>query len=485
MGSDNIRRWREHPDLMVRELFGVEPEPWQDDALKIFPSKQRICMKASKGVGKTALEAWLIWNFLLTRPHPKIAAAAISSSNLHDNLWTELALWQNKSPLLQHAFTWTKTRIFANDHPETWWCSARSWAQNADKTQQANTLAGLHADYIMFVLDESGGMAESIMASADAALSTCKEGHIIQAGNPTHLEGPLYRACTIERRLWYVVEINGDPDNPKRASRVSVQWARDQIEKYGRDNPFVMVNVFGQFPPASMNALIGPDEVSAAMKRYYREHEIGSAPRILGVDVALYGDDSSVIAPRQGLQMMPLMKYRNVNSTQGAGIVARKWNDWKADGVFIDATGGFGAGWLDQLRQLGKTPVGVHFSTMAHQKERYVNKRAEIYFDLVEWIKRGGALPQSNELLAALTKTTYSFQGDRFILEPKEDIKAKLGYSPDEADAAALTFSEPVTAAQAAPYRRQQPERYDPFADLDRQVQQSYAGGESYNPFRE
>jgi len=215
--ADQLAAWRCHPARMVRELFGVEPDPWQAEALEAFPHQQRLCLKASKGVGKTTVEAWLIWNFLLTRPHPKIAATAITGPNLADNLWTELALWLSKSQLLQSLFEWTKTRVFSKAHPETWWCSARTCPQNADKTQQANTLAGLHADYIMFVLDESGGMPRGIMASAEPALSSCKEGHLVQAGNPTHLEGPLYDACTRERSLWHVVEINGDPDSPTRA----------------------------------------------------------------------------------------------------------------------------------------------------------------------------------------------------------------------------------------------------------------------------
>jgi hypothetical protein len=141
--ADKLATWREHPAQMVRELFGVEPDPWQVEALERFPHSQRLCMKASKGVGKTAVEAWLIWNFLLTRPHPKVAATAITGPNLADNLWTELALWRSKSELLRSQFEWTKTRIFAKSAPETWWCSARTCPQNADKTQQANTLAGV------------------------------------------------------------------------------------------------------------------------------------------------------------------------------------------------------------------------------------------------------------------------------------------------------------------------------------------------------
>jgi hypothetical protein len=476
-----IAAWRAHPSQMVVDLFGVTPDPWQHDALEAFPHKQRIAMKSSKGPGKSTVEAWIAWNFLLTRPHPKIAATSISADNLADGLWTEMSKWQQRSELLKQTFTWTKTRIFANDHPETWWMAARSWSRTADKSQQADTLAGLHADYILFVLDESGGIPDSVMAAAEAALASGIESHIVQAGNPTMLSGPLYRAFSIEARLWHRIEVTSDPDNPKRSPRVSLQWAKEQIEKYGRDNPWVMVNVLGQFPPSSLNSLIGPDEVAEATKRYYREFEIGQAPLVFGVDVARFGDDASVIFPRRGIQAFAPRKLRNVDSTQGAGTVARMWQDQNADAVFIDDTGGFGSGWIDQLRLMGRTPIGVHFAGKAHNAGKYANKRAEIYFEAVEWIKRGGALPDVPELAAALTQTTYTFAGDKLMLEPKDDIKAKLGYSPDEADAFVLSFAEPVSV-QHLPHgwSRHQAE-YDPFANIGRAVRNSIDGG--YDPY--
>jgi phage terminase large subunit len=479
---DRWREWREHPALMVRELFHVVPDPWQDEILEAFPHHQRIAMVACKGPGKTACEAWLGWNFLLTRPHPKCAATSITGDNLRDNLWTEMAKWRARSPLIEKAFEWTKSRIFNREAPETWFMTARTWPRDADANKQADTLAGLHADYVLFILDESSGIPDAVMVTAEAALASCVEGHLVQGGNPTMLSGPLYRAATSERRLWFVVHVTGDPDDPKRSTRVSEKWAHEQIEKYGRDNPWVLVNVFGKFPPSSLNVLIGVDEVEEAMRRFYREFEIGNAPRVIGVDVAREGDDASVIFCRQGIQCFPMVKHRNITSTQGAGQVSRKWTDWNADAVFIDATGGFGAGWIDQLRLLGKTPVGVQFAGQAHDSMRYYNKRAEMYFDAVEWIKRGGALPRSPELLAALTQTTYSFQRDRLLLQPKEDLKVKLGYSPDEADAFVLTFAEPVQINSAV-RRPMEKVEYNPFAELDRSMRAEARRAEDYDPF--
>lgn len=453
LAAHKLKLWRERPDVFVREVFGATPDPWQDEVLKAFPTNQRIAMKASKGPGKSCLEAWLAWNFLLTRPHPKIAATSISGDNLRDGLWTEMAKWREMSPLLKETFTWQKERIFNKEYPETWWMASRQWSKSADASAIGNTLAGLHADYIMFLLDESGGLPDAIMATAEAALSSCKEGHIVQAGNPTHLEGPLWRACTVDRSRWYVVEITSDPDNPMRSPRVDPQWAKDQIAAYGRDNPWVLVNVFGQFPPASFNALLGPEDVQAAIDRRYREGEIIKYPRILGVDVARFGDDSSIIFPRQGLQAYSPMQYRGLSGTEGAEIVLRKWNDWEVDGVFVDNTGGFGASWIDNLIRLGKSPIGIHFSQNS-TSDRYANKRAEMAMLLVDWIKAGGAIPDIKELTAALTQTTYLFKGDKLMLEPKMDVKAKLGFSPDHMDALMLTFALPIEKEIRDPFPR-------------------------------
>lgn len=469
---------------MVRELFKVVPDAWQDDVLQAFPHNQRQAMKACKGPGKTAVLAWLAWNFLLTRPYPKVAATSITGDNLSDNLWAEMAKWQQKSPLLVATFTWTKTRIFANDHPETWWMSARPWSKSANKEELGNALAGLHADYILFILDESGGIPDGVMVSADAALSSPIEGHILQAGNPTHLEGPLYRACTSERRLWHVTEITADPDDPKRTPRVKVEWARQQIEKYGKDNPWVLINVFGRFPPSSLNSLIGPDEVRDAMKRYYRPQDYSDAGRVLGVDVARFGDDSSIIFPRQGIQAFMPTQHRDISGTEGAGIVARKIQDWDVDGTFVDDTGGFGSSWIDNLNRLGYSPIPVHFAGKA-STEKYVNKRAEMAFDCVEWVKKGGALPDIPELLSAMTQTTYTFKGDKMILEPKDTVKVKLGFSPDHFDGLMLTFAAPVVRAYRGPVIGKVGQKHtSEYNPLDRNYIKSDNGAQHQSEYR-
>lgn len=463
--SDKIRVWREKPHIFVREVFGVTPDRWQDEVLEAFPTQRRIAMPASKGPGKTATLAWLAWNFLSTRLHPKIAATSITARNLEDGLWTEMAKWQQKAPFLQAEFEWQKTRIFFKKFPETWWMSARTWSRNATVSEQADTLAGLHADSILFLLDETGGMPDAVMSAASAALSTGGDAHIVQAGNTTNREGPLFRACTVEKDLWKVVRINGDPDDPMRSSRVDIEWAREQIAMHGRDDPMVMVNVLGLFPPYSLNALIGPDEVAAAMRRSHREDTIRHAAKILGVDVARFGGDSSVIFPRQGLVAFSPQVFRNLDTMAGASQVGRKIIEWEADATFIDETGGYGAGWIDAMRSVGHSPIGVLFNGKPNDQQ-YFNKRAEIYFELVQWIKDGGQVPDIPEITKALTGMFYTFKGDRLLLEDKDQLKTRIGFSCDHTDALAITFAEPVMAKGQVARRGGMRHRheYDPYS---------------------
>lgn len=438
-----LREWRAEPVTFVREVFHVEPDAWQVDFLEAFPKHQRLALKACKGPGKSAVLAWAGWNFLATRLHPKVLATSITGDNLRDGLWTEFAKWQQRNEFLKQKFTWSAERIVANDHPETWWASARTWPKGADASQQSNTLAGIHADYVLVLVDEAGGIPDGVVAAAEAALATGVETKLAIAGNPTHLEGPLYRACTRERALWFILEISSDPDDPKRTPRVSKQWAREQIEKYGRDSPWVLVNVFGQFPPASSNALLGVEEATAAARRTLMEPEYINEVKILGVDVARFGDDRTVLFLRQGRAVFQPKVFRNQTTTEVAGHVAVVMRKQKPDAVFIDQTG-VGGGVVDQLKQLGYRVMGVDNASRSLEPT-YDNRRAEMWWKMADWLKAGGTIPDDPELISELVAPTYWFTSKGKIrLESKDEMKLRGLQSPDKGDALALTFAAPV-----------------------------------------
>jgi len=457
----------------VKECFGVEPDPWQADVLAAFPTHNRLAMKAAKGVGKTTVLAWIILNFLATRPEAQVAATSISGDNLKDGLWKECAKWLQRSPFLSAAFEWQKQRIVSKERPATWWASARQWSRSADVSAQSDTLSGLHSDFMMFVLDESSEIPQAVMTTAEAVLASGIECKVLQAGNPTKLTGPLYRACVTDRKLWHVVQINGDPDDPTRSPRINVEWARQQIESYGRENPWVMVNVLGQFPPASLNALLGPEEVQAAMRRHLPEPAYQWAQKRLGVDVARYGDDRTVIFPRQGLASFRPRVMRHARgssvSTDIATAVLNAKQVWGSEVELLDATGGWGAGARDVLMTAGVSPIEVHFHAPAIDS-RYANRRAEMWMLMAEWVKKGSALPPIPELVSELTEPTYLFNNGKLQLEGKDQIKARLGRSPDLADALALTFAipeQPAAIMERLTGRAQTLTEFDPYEEWD------------------
>ena len=200
LSLDTLITWKRKPHAMVEDLFGVKPDPWQREALEAFPHTPRMAMKACAGPGKTALLAWLGWNFLLTRPHAMIGATSVNAANLRANFWTELARWYAapRAAILRALFTMTKTEIFAKDHPQTWRLEPRTWAQDANAEQIGNALAGLHAKYVMWLLDESGAYPDAIMPVCEAIFAgDPREAHIVQAGNP---DAPLAARSTLLAR---------------------------------------------------------------------------------------------------------------------------------------------------------------------------------------------------------------------------------------------------------------------------------------------
>lgn len=446
-----LAKWTNNPVAFVVEVLNAEPDDWQIEALTSLTTNNRLALKASKGCGKTTLLSWAAWWFMVTRPHPKVVATSITEDNLSDGLWAEMAKWQSRSEFLKSSYIWQKTRIVARQHPETWFMSARTWSKSADTSKQADTLAGLHAEHLLFILDEVGGIPDSVMAAAEAGLATGGDTKLLMAGNPTNLEGPLYRACTNERHLWWVREITGDPDDPKRAKRISVQWARDQIDKYGRDNPWVLVNVFGRFPPGSLNTLLGVEEVAKSMRTTFNQDKYEFSQKRLGIDVARFGDDKTVIFPRQGLAAFKPTEMRNARTNDIAARIYAAKTKWRSELEFVDDTGGYGAGVIDSLIQSGLSPHAVHFSGKSIDP-RYFNKRSEMWFNMADWVKRGGALPNIPELAAELTTPTYTFSNGKFRIEEKDQIKDRLGRSPDYADALALTFALPEMPASVNMY---------------------------------
>lgn len=459
---------------------GVTPHDWQrellidlGDRLQAGEMSQHEAIQEARasghGIGKSCLVAWLILWAMATKVDTKGVVTANTENQLKTKTWAEVAKWYGRWRY-RHWFTFTATAIFRadSDHEKTWRIDMIAWSE-----RNTEAFAGLHnaGARILLVFDEASAIPDQIWEVAEGALTDENTEIIWLAfGNPTRNVGRFRECFGKHKHRWHTRQI--DSRTVPGTNKTQIQkW----LEDYGEDSDFFRVRVRGQFPNASFNALLGPAEVDAAMAKNYPPGSQSHAANILGGDVARQGDDSSVAARRQGMCVFPLRVMRIPDTMMVASEFNRLMDECDADAAFIDGSGGYGAGVVDAMRQLGKDPVEVFFNGKPLDA-RYFDKRSEMYFELAKWVKSGGSLPNDDELKEELIATEYVFQGDKFRLISKDDIKELIGRSPDKADAVALTFAYPVSPKNplhaipgGASGQREERERgHNPFAVFKR-----------------
>jgi phage terminase large subunit len=191
--------------------------------------------------------------------------------------------------------------------------------------------------------------------------------------------------------------------------------------------------------------LIAVKDVQKAMQNTIAQ---STSPLVVGVDIARFGDDKTVFCYRKGRYCFKIDTFSHLDTVDVANRITALIKDYKPARVFVDA-GNMGAGVYDILRDRGYAKVvrGVTFGGKAISDDRYHNKRAEMWALANEWLK--DELPvqlvKDDELLDDLCSVNkmYDTYG-RLQLEDKDEVKKRIGRSPDKADAFVLTFAEPV-----------------------------------------
>jgi len=324
--------------------------------------------------------------------HPIGIVTSIDQANLKSGIWKEIAVWRSRSEYMTRAFDMTSTRLFAKHAPDTWYVEARTWAKRADPEAQGRAMSGIHGKYIMAVLDEAGDIPVPLLRVAKQILSSEHQwAKLLIGGNPTSLEGVLYQACVIESHLTYSISITADPERPDRGKRTDIENAREAIKLYGRENPWVKATILGEFPPASINALLGIEDVENAMRRHYRIDAYEWAEKRLGVDCARFGDDRSMLCPRQGVVWFNPEALRNVRTSVIAGRIVQAVQKWEPHDptsirILIDQTGGWGQGTVDQLIVAGYPAMELVYSTPSPDP-RFFNLRSYMHFKLAEHVR--------------------------------------------------------------------------------------------------
>lgn len=449
---------RHGPDLWACEFLeqlGAEVRSRGFDGRRAVPAI-RMAVASGHGIGKSALTAWLVNWILSTRPHAKGIVTANTQEQLAGKTWAEICKWTRKSVT---AHWWqvrsgkAGMRISHCRHPESWQARAQTCRED-----NAEAFAGLHAaDSTPFYLfDEASAIPDAIAEVAEGGL-TDGEPMFFKFGNPTRNSGNFHRSFHGQRHRWLIRHIDSR-STAITNKQLLAEWQAD----YGEDSDFFKVRVRGLFPALSVRAFISTADADAAYGRELAGHQFGFAPKILTCDPAWEGDDELVIGLRQGLLFKILAVIaKNDNDIDVANRLARLQDQQQADAVFIDA--GYGTGIVSAGRSLGRDWQLVWFAGQS-QDPGCVNKRAEIWKAMRDWLKQGGCIPRDPQLLADLTapETVPRLDG-KLQLESKQDMKRRRLPSPNRADALALSFAYPVqtrpAGTPAGPDRRD----YDPF----------------------
>lgn len=297
----------------------------------------------------------------------------------------------------------------------------------------ADALRGLYFDGL--VVDEVADIKPEVWGEVLRPTLADREGWCIFIGTPKgqNLFFELYEHALVNDR-WYAGMFRADETNVLPEGELAV--LREEMS----DNQFRQ-EMLCDFSATVDNALIGLDDVLAAEKRSFQKGDIVHAATVMGLDVARFGDDESVLTRRQGLVCFEQKVYRKKDNMTLAALVASELDRYKPDALFVDA--GRGEGVIDRLRQLGFEVIEVNFGGKAIDK-RFYNKRSEMWGLCAEWVKCG-QLPACPRLRQELTLPTYGFDvANRLRLEGRDKMKERVGFSPDRADSLVLTFAMPV-----------------------------------------
>lgn len=443
------------PDEWQRTLLlelGRQVRERRDNPL--LPAIQ-LAVASGHGVGKTALLSWVIIWFVSCHMDISAVVTANTLGQLSGKTWRELARWHRRAI---HAdwFQWTATTFYLKDLPETHKANATPWSK-----ERSEAFAGTHAKWVLMVYDEASAIDDMIWEVSEGALTTSGAIWLV-FGNPTKNTGRFRECWRKYRHRWTTWKV--DSRTAKKANRGQIEaWIQD----HGEDSDFVRIRVRGEFPRVSATQLIGTDIVETAQNEWARRVDVklvaralsigpqavatlkldpsNQAVRVLSCDVARFGSDQTVFGWRVGRAFLPLVKLRGLDTVQVAHRLVPWIEALQPDAINVDGSG-LGAGVVDTLRSIGHDVNEVNGAVKAIDERKFVNRRAEMWWAMKEWLGNGGAIPLSDEdFMTDLTAPEYTYAGrDRIQLEGKDDMRARGLSSPDTADALALTFAVPV-----------------------------------------
>ena len=476
----NQRMIRERPVHFAANVLGVTPWGKQKQILNAIANKRFVAVRSCNGAGKTFTAAVVILWWLMSYDNAIVITTAPSERQVREILWREL---RNLYIPVRDIIGGKLTRTRLEFSPKRY---AYGFSTNTEDRFQ-----GFHSDNILVIVDEASGVDEFIY-NAISGVTTSRNSKLLLIGNPHGYAGTFYDAFHKDRKQFETIHISafdlpafkdqgiteenikdveypdpitddtdvipagntvfpaeaGTQGNINYADSLiglsSPQWALDLFNRQGPQSSVYQTRVLGQFPEEADDTLIPLRDVEAAVKR--NSPIPPDTKHVMGVDVARFGNDKTVIIIRQGPRVIYIDELRKSDIVNTTGAVVTAALRYKVKDIIIDEIG-VGAGVLDNLKADRRfNAQGLNGSNSPSNNEKYLNLRAEVFDGLRQRFADGDiSLPNDPELISQLASLTYKYNArGQLQLESKDQIRSVGRQSPDKADAIALAFTSEI-----------------------------------------
>ena len=437
------------PVEFAERVLQVTLWPKQEEVLAALAQHRRVAIKSGNGLGKGFSAAVAVLWFLHTHDPAIVLTTAPTFRQVRHLLWRQIhSLHRRAADVLGGKLLDTRWELDENRY---------AMGLSADSADQ---FQGFHSPNMLVVVDEAEGVSDFIYEAVEAVM-TSAGSRLLLIGNPTTTSGNFRRAFHEERSIYHCITVSAlESPNFKQdmviiPGLITKEWVEERGRIWGEDNPLYRSRVLGQFPDLADNALLRLSDIEAAVQRWQElqlaisNGSVARAPDgdvVIGVDVARFGSDHSVILRRRGNRVEEIRTFNGMDTMALAGMVTAAIREHQPDQTCVDEVG-IGSGVVDRLHEQGLGVHGVNVARGPRDKQVFGNLRSEGYWRVRELFATGEiAIPPDQQLMGELAALTYRYDSQgRLLMDSKDDLRKRGVASPDRADALMLPFVIPLS----------------------------------------